>query len=420
MIPQDAIELLLPGAEPETADRARRVATFLRLLASDAGPTPAGSVRVSLERARGELEHDTLCRLGAAVADLLRHHLTGALGAESFCWLGRARMRPQSAWSLLEEAREERPGIAEVPEPGESALSVAARLFETARRLQLPRCDPSLFEAHLCRAKSGPRAGEEAFRALFEAGSELRGSAAALAGWVECALDRGAVAAAAVLLEENAALARSDDRLARLTSWVQLLRGVEPGRSSDLLDRGRTHVPASLADLRDRRPEWLTWLAGRRAEMPHTAAGGAIEVRCRERSDWGAVLLGVFALQQDGSQRALHLDVAPALQERLEAWLFERDGACGVSGQPERAVVVRPELIVWHRRDTDPLPGALGPASLALVLAPILDDMGEVAGWLRLEFEHHLVPARARLEALAAGWRTSVLAARGPDGSTLR
>jgi hypothetical protein len=433
VIPNDAIELLLPDADPERMDRARRVTTFLRLLASDAGsestgPASAGSVRVSLERARQELELDTHRRIGAALSALLRHHLTEALGPDSFCSFGPPGLRPRTAWSQLEEVREERPGLPGVPEPGESALSVAVRLLESCRRLEVLGPDLALFEAHLCRALEGPRRGEAAFRRLLDASGDA--PPAVWVGLIECTLDRGAVAAAAALLEESAVAVPQDrasgmaagERLVRLRSWVRLLRDAPPGPSGVGAEAGTETsggpIPVPLVELRERRPDWRAWLVGRpasaraaRPETPRTASRS--REHAGDRTDFGASVLGVFALQSDGSQVAVHLDVAPALQKQREDWLRERDGACTAPGELEQSIVARPEWAVRHRRAAEPLSGVLCEDALAVVLAPVLDDQGEVAGWLRLELEHHLVPSRARLELAAGAWRAAVLEARG-------
>lgn len=54
----------------------------------------------------------------------------------------------------------------------------------------------------------------------------------------------------------------------------------------------------------------------------------------------------------------------------------------------------------------------MGPDSALLALIPIRDDEGEVAGWLHLEWEHHLAPGLATLTHLARSWRARVLGLR--------
>src|SRR5262249_13153074 len=97
----------------------------------------------------------------------------------------------------------------------------------------------------------------------------------------------------------------------------------------------------------------------------------------------------------------------------VEAWLAEREDACSTIDEREHRLVVGARAIVEHAETGSALRGALGrEATRALALAPVLDDEGEVAGWLHVECEHHLLPSSARLAALGRAWRSEVLACR--------
>ncbi len=409
----EVLELLLPEATEAFGARARSLMTFLRLVADDASPRRAASVRLALDGARAELERATSERLLAALRDLLAHHLTAAGDPESFLDLGVASQSHQEAWTVLEEERAEHGWLAQVPAPGERPLEVASRLLTCAERVGLCALEAELWRARLRRLAEGPRAGEEALRALLERPEAKRPSRlarTALANLVECLLDRAAVQAALALLEAQASGVASEPRLARLLSWARLVAGDEPGARSALSAAGpaRQRVPAPLADLRVRRPEWLPLLAG-------PAARGRKRRResATTRSDLGAALLAVFAVEGDGSARVVHLDCAPGLKSRLAAWTEGREGARRRAGELEQELSLRAEPCVSQREQGYAPRGAIAPESIrAVALSPMLDGEGDVTGWLRLECEHHLLPSDGRLRALALAWRERVLVPR--------
>ncbi|HVS11672.1 MAG TPA: sigma 54-interacting transcriptional regulator, partial [Planctomycetota bacterium] len=403
--PADALEVLLPGAPPPLAERAKRLTTFLRLLANDSRVESGASVRVTLEGARGELERQARRRLLAAVLDLARHHLYAALGAESFAWLGEVEGTAQEGWSALEDLREELPWLAVVPEPGEPPLEVAMRLIDSGRRLGLGPGHEQLWRARCEEAARGPAAGEAAFRELLGGAGQSALQRAALAGALECLLDRGAVRAARMMFEERAGWVRADPRLRRLASWTQLLAGDEAQARAVVegIAPWRGRIPLSLAALREQRPEWLPLLAGRAALARGEPAW--IAPRPESRADGGAVLFAVFALRPGGAADAVQLDVAPGLRGRTEGWLRERDGATTQALEPEHRLVATARAVLVQRDGRGALRGALDPqGSRALALAPLLDPGGEVAGWLEIECDHHLLPVEARLERWARAW----------------
>ena len=399
MTAPDALELLLPDAPPRRADHARRVVTFLRLLAADARPAPAGRVRVDLDRARSVFELESDRSTSAVLADLLREHLIVAVGAESFCWPGAARTEVREAWSALEGWRDDWSWLPHVPTPGEPALAVCARLLEGLERIDADATALPLWRARVARAIEGPKSGEQRFRALLRSlGPDDVRAPFALAGLLECLLDLGAVRRARHELESSAERIAAHRRTRRLAGWVRLLSGDEPLEDTRSLAR-EGPLPTPLAELRERRPEWGPHLSGRVASV---AARPTSTTELPSRTALGATFLGLFALEAGGELRAVHVDAAPGLHTRLGGWLESRAGACAELGEPEHHLVVEARSVVRHRTEASPLRGALGaPDTCAWVLEPILDATGEVAGWLHLELDHHLVPSRRRLRAAA-------------------
>ena len=441
----DPLELLLPEADHDTRARARRVTTFLRLLTSDRDASRAAPARVNLELARHELEIQGRRRVLAALTDLLIHHVNSAIGEDSFLWCGEAGLEYGGAWRELADYSEDLPLPVDVPGPGEGVQSVAGRLLEAAATIGMSTGECELWRARLEHARaasldaSSTRSGgagrglgrteaEEAFGRLCEVEQGER-QAQAVAGLAECLLDRGAVSAARRLLAERWDGA-TRPRLRRLAAWSELLAG-DTGAARELsaqLPAWDGRLPGPLADLRKERPEWLPLLSGRRAPSslrwtPPMAGDGRPP---GQRISFGASVFMVVLFQK-GVRDILHSDLAPALVGRLEAFAREREGTSAVPGEAEHEVVTRGAALRLRRGQTG-IRAALAPKSaLGLALTPILDGEGEVAGWLHLETEHHLLPSQRALDSLAAAWRRPVLEALagaspfpGPAGDAAR
>ncbi len=416
---EDALDLLLPGSHEAELHRARKVTHFLRLLSDDARSQRAGSVGIDFERASGELERQDRESLEQALQDLLRHHLRPC--AESFAWLGEPELGLQEAWQLAAEFRGALPWLAGVPEPGEPPCDVADRLIASLERLPTGEHDVALWKARAVRVRAGARPAERLFRRAFEA--SLRASAGAsvtralAAGVAECLLDRAALRDTRAWLFEHLTLVSSDTRLRQLLAWTRLCLGDQAGAKSVLvgLRPWSGPLPTPLAALREHRPEWLPCLAGRIAESADLHGGFRDMSAIRDRSEIGAVVLGVFALRRDHSAQPVWIDVAPALRPLVEPWIAEREGAFALPSEREHRLVVGADVVTAHRAGEEPLVGALGKeATLSLALAPILDDEDEVAGWIHVECEHHLLPSAPRLLALARAWRGTVLTEPAP------
>ena len=414
----DTLELLLPGAPEPFLRRARNVVQFLRLLGADAGPARAASVGVGLEQARAELEMQDRARLGRALRDLLRHYLAARASSDTFVAWGEPALGHAEAWRVLDEFRGEHAWLPDVPGPRDSAARTLSRVLEAAERLGIEDDEILLWRSRTLRFTSGPRPAEALLRSGLESRHPSRdrewGGAGALgACLVECLLDRGALREARAWLQENAGCTAADPRLRQLLSWTLLCLGDYAGAKGAVVG-APVHagiLPASLAELRSERPEWLPCLAGRSSAPPDAEPLATPQGEVpRDRGDVGAVVLGVFAIGPAGQTVSVHVDTAPGLKSGLDAWLADRDGAFSVLGESEHELVVGGKAITVRKDGSTPIPGALGSDStLALALAPILDEHGEVAGWLHLECEHHRLPSRERLGAMAEAWRADVL-----------
>lgn len=397
----DVVELLLPEADEERRSRARRLSTCLRLLANDASPRRAARVGLALDGARAELARETRERLIEAVSRLFALHLAAARSADAFLSLDVGDGDAQAAWDVLHEERAESPWLAVVPQPGESPLEVAGRLLACARRLGLDEDVLALWDARRRALSLGPREGEAAFRALL---ARTQG-AAALAGALECLLERGAVRRARALLDVVPSALRVDARVARLEAWCSVLVDAAPPKA---LPPPAERVPAGLAALRRLGEPFRSSFAGRAARGPTRRLPSAAA-----RGEVGAALLAVFALDPAGAARCLSADAAPGRRGGLQDWCVERSDAARRDGELEHQALTRGESVIAHAAATSSPAGAQDPrGARAAAIVPVFDADGEALGWLRLEFEHHLVPSAAALRELARAWRSTLRAAR--------
>ncbi len=400
----DPIALLLPDLEEEECLQARRITTFLRLLSSDSRGESAGSSQVLLARAREDLEQDRVVRLANALEELLRIHLEHDLGRDEYSWFGSPKLNASDAWGVIADFRAEWEWLPEVPGPGESALAVAERLLAGLERLQDSRV--ALWRARLNLVQNGAEVGCASLQSV----AKSRGPGMnehfpdAVAGVAECFLSRGAVREAAAWLASQTDLFCKSRRLAQLDSWTRVLLGERP---KGVRDAGP--LPAPLCELRERVPELIRCLPG-------ASAGGDRGERWRSLKEWetpvrresiGASVLAVFAFRT-GLARLVQLDVAPALSYGVDAWLAEREDACTDPNDPQHALVVEVKPVLLDQ----PSSGAValgGKATVQAALEPILDDHGEVCGWIHVEFDHRATPSRRGFRELAAGWRDKVL-----------
>jgi hypothetical protein len=360
-----------------------------------------------MEVAGAELDALDRRRVSAALEALLAHCLRAYHGPGAFLAPAAPELSSEDAWRLVLEA----PAGPALPLPAESPLDVALRLLEALAANDPGGGASALGSARLRAAAEGPAAGETAFRALLGCALGPKQRHAAVAGVVGALLSRGRVGEALAFLGEHLDLVAVHPDLAWRLVWCRLLLGDEAGARAAArgLEPYAGELPQALLALRELRPAWLSLLPGR-----SPAAGSAVAPSPSGRLDLGASVLAVFALGPAHEALSLHLDVAPALRAQARRWAEERDGAAADLAAPEHALVAQAAPVARHREGA-PLAGCLDPRSLAHVLVPVLFGHGglegEVAGWIALEFAHHLLPADTALAALAERWRGPVLEA---------
>ncbi len=417
---QEILELLLPDAGEDRFRTSLRWTSFMRLLCDDARSGPGERVGIDRSGALGVFDDHAGEALKDHLVELLRAHLLAHFqltGRGGFLARSRDARTPQDGWSALEEFRHEQRRLATIPGPGESALSVARRLFASLEELAPDDPEVAVWRARL-RMAGGPSSERDAFSAperpllaLLQQAGERRSRAALLAGCVELMLERGAVRAASALLSDHAELSLEDDRLLELRSLSSLLcgdlaeaRALRAARAPGVRRLpARTVLPDALAELRERVPEWSEWLAGDRQEGPATPSAEALDV---SRGAVGAAFLAIFRIEAGGALAARHVEISPGWRKRFEAWSADREGVCSSPSRAEHRLVATACPQIEHRLPARPaLRGALGgEETLALALWPLFDARGEIAGWVHFEFEHHLVPSRRRLESLSHAW----------------
>ncbi|MEM7517209.1 MAG: hypothetical protein AAF368_09835, partial [Planctomycetota bacterium] len=266
--------------------------------------------------------------------------------------------------------------------------------------------------------EAGPVAGEAELRAALE-GLEGEGEPTLVAHIAECMLERGGVREAMHWLEEKRSLFCECARLRQLREWCRVLTD---RWASEELPEGTT-LGDSLVPVRLR----ALFESCRENRGTESASGSASRVRERgidesrglERSTFGLSCLAVFSLRVDGTATAIRVEAAPALKERVPAWLEERADACAIAEDPQQRLFVRARETVCHRSQAVGSAALAGEGALALVLTPILDPAGEVAGWIHFESEHHLLPSESTRAQLVQAWRDVVLHDRRAGGPAL-
>ena len=361
-------------------------------------------------------ELEQRARAAGALEDLLAHHLRAWLGDGSFLSVPRPRSGLQAAWHTLIDLRSDDRDLPGVPAPGEPVEEVVLRLVAALEDLDHDPAQLELWRARLEHARGGARAGEEAYREQLartpSSGPGSRAFAELALGVAEALVDQGALRAAADLLAElpdpgGGAAGRS---IAELGELLALLLGEREPTVED--SAPLRELPASLRVLGEDWPPAASWLKAAEplpaGQAPWSPLGP--EELVLERRALGAAVLAVFTHGRGEAPRAVHLDVAPGLRGRVDAWLVDGEDACCDPRRPEHALVLEARR---QRVHGTPPREALSERALALALQPLLDDDGEVFGWVHLEWDHHLVPADAVLGAVAGAWRSRLLVGGG-------
>jgi len=426
MVPADVIELLLPDAPARTAEHARTLIVFLRLLAADGRAASARDAQLDAERARAELARLDAQARTRALEDLLAHACTNAQGDEGWAQHADPKRSAHDAWRVLLESESSADRL-ELPRPGESALELAARLHAAlVQQLGAAHARCALWSAQLERLRSGPAVAaplfERAFTAARAAGAAPADCAALLAGQAACLLERGAPRAARALLENRLECVALDAGLARLLGASLLALGEERAAAEFLRAGGAApRWPASAVQLGCELESARTWF-GSSAEGSSARASDARHESAdarplplsfgRERADFGALAFAVLALGPQGEGRLVTSELAPGARAHESSWREARELAWRRAGEAEHELAAHARALRWQRAGEAVLRGAADAERVrALALEPIFGPLGELAGCVRLELEHHLLPSPARMRALAGAWREEVLAA---------
>jgi hypothetical protein len=390
---RDLLDWLLPGVSASEAARVRRLITVLRLHRDDAR---AGAPRIETGPRSGaaelrRLEHQRRAR---TLEGLLHAWITRLCSTDSFLVLGPP---PLSYEECLRRALDDGVARSWLPRPGEPARAGLERLLRRG-----PELGPGVRElwgARRVHVLEGPeRAGprwSEALRTARRVGSPLALQATLLAGRVAACLDRFDPRSAWELFAGGEVLASLEPALCSLMGWSALACGHQAA-ARELLGAAGSEgaVPPALAE--------MLHALGLGPAPPEPGAASVSDPSSRRAL--GATVLGTFVLA--GEHLRVHaLEAAPALRARLLERLSARDGAWLRPGEPDHELVQSRSPVRRDLVPADPegrLRGALGgPRSRALALVPLLEGP-RLRGWLHVESEHHLLPSRARLRALAA------------------
>jgi hypothetical protein len=323
--------------------------------------------------------------------DVIAHALALVRDSDSFLDLPTPERGWSASWRAIADL-----GPAdlapEVPSPGEEAAELVERLLACAERAPIAEGELALVRARALHALQGAAAGAGAWRELVGSRAFQRESlrGAALTGLAAALLDLGQPSRALEILERERQLLESRPEPAWLAVFARALLpdcGSALASAQDLAPfAGR--IPTLLAELRTACPDLVRALPGRDDGRERTLR---VELSLAEL---GATRISVLSIHSGGRVRPAWSDALPSA----------RAPALG-GGAPSRAetsVLATGRVRILRRAAEVHLgDAALAPGIRALALAPIFRESGEVAGLLRLEFDHWRVPSEARLQALS-------------------
>lgn len=403
------MESLLDWLAPDVRDRDgfERTVALVRQLALG---EPA---EVDFDMGRAEAEYAIeVRRAGLELCErLFGLHLRSLAGGERVGeWEPWARIDGDAAalWRALLELEGRGLGLAlpSLPEPEETAEMVAARVLLAAECLGLGAGRLAIWRAHLACASQGPRAALEMYAQLLDGdeGLDFDGRVEAHIGYVRALLLCGAVTRALDWADQHLDLAAAEPKLMRLVGWIQVAAGDLDAAGEMLQPAPQASLPALVAAIGAAWEPARAVLCGSSAWPAETRTVAWTGV---ERADLGAVALVV--IRADGT--IPFGDFAPGLRAPESEWL-ERQGLVMVEREAPEAGVLESGAVWVGFPDKDGDARArqnarhcLSERTRALALVPLLPPRGGRAlGWIRLEFEHYLVPDQKRLERFAATW----------------
>ena len=431
------------------------VMRFLQLLVDDAQSLDGGRTSLGFETARVELDRCDRQAACEALVALLQHALRAAAPADCWLALEAAVLDARAAWRQLDDLRDEQPWLPG-PEAAQLGLPhLAEQLLEAlAQSTQEPalgmlwrarwlHASGALDEAEVLyrfvatsppvaasREARAPAAGTVEHARLGKASCAKAGlgegqgncspSARFAAARAVCALhlQRGAVREATAWRTqwraqcrdlELAESGRSDVGGSGAQDWgyldgaLALAEGNWSAARALFAGVDASDVPLALVEMARALPEVAEALPAASTRAREAVVAARLPL---ERRSVGAAALVVYAQDDDGGVRSVHADAAVGLRAALAEHAAGREDALALSGSLEarlfaagRGVVEHAQIppgkaLVGdsHRERMVPIRGAIGHASKAVALEPIVDEAGEPLGWLHLEWEHHLVP----------------------------
>lgn len=428
--PSALLDWLAPGA----ADRAgleRAIGLARALLAED---RPEGEGEGACVAAEYEAE---VRRMALELCEgLFELHLE-SLGRPAVEGQGAGTRGGRAAplWKALVELEQRGLDLAlpSLPEPHETPEMVAGRVLLAAECLGLSAGRLALWRAHFAAAVEGPVRAVlhfEEVRGNEELDFETRVALECAVGHV--LLSAGAIPRALDWAAGVLDLAAAEPRVRRVVGWVHAASGDLEAAAELGLPTAPAKLPACVFALGQH------WPAARAVLSTPPDAENARAWQARgaspgwegmERTELGAVLLAVVAVERCG--RVVQLDHAPGLTPPCEGW-YDRQEFVGADRRtPEGRVLESGEVWVGHP-DVAGEPQArelarhcASPRTRAVALVPLVQGEGPRLGWLRLEFEHFMVPAPARLRRIAERWRQRLGVGRAstvaadPDGERL-
>jgi hypothetical protein len=415
-----AIELVAPDLYSKgesTAQRLRAAITLARLLASEGRAPRAASIGLDLQHAERELTECIRAETLALITSLFHAHLKRRSGLEP--WRASAQSS-SDFWLGIIRLEERKLGLAlpSLPDPGEGRSAVAQRVLASALCLGLSEAAAEIWRGHLAFSEQDPVQADAAYRKVLDAKATATFAerAMAIAGVAGCLLDRGVVFLARDWMESHLDVAAACPDLIRLAGLANLAAGDIEAAGEFLAPQLRRCLPISFAALGDRRPELRAILSGPMEWERPTLAPDALTARRLDRSDVGAAALVVLqAPAQGGAGHVLFTDLARSLGEPSASWRDRQAAAPFTAGEPEQSLLARGKVWIGFTEDEGGerlLRSCLSPTAKAVALVPVRcsDSSGsKLLGWIRLEFEHRLVPDIGRLMALGRAARRAFL-----------
>ncbi|MFT6713460.1 MAG: hypothetical protein ACJAVJ_000736 [Planctomycetota bacterium] len=427
---EDLLQLIAPevagevrGSGAKVADHLRSAITLARLLSATATRPRVDSTELDLARAGRELAKCVRSDTLQVLQQLFFLHLEDRSGLGPW---PKPTTSATQLWKGILNLERRNMGLAlpSLPEPGESREDVALRILAAALCLGLSESESNNWRGHLAFTKQDPLLAEPCYRrALGVEAATFEERATAIAGVAGCMLDRGVVFLARDWLDRHLDLAAACPQLARLAGLARLAAGDCMDAGQLLQPEPRHSLPRVLGSLGDRVPSLRSVLAGSLVWKPGTAVSAATPRRI-SRSDYGASVLVIMCAPgaSDGRKpdraaaecRPVRWDLAASLGQPSEAWLDRQVAAPWTSGEPEQAIVAGADGFVGFTHDEDEQDEqgqhlkrtCLSTSAKAMALVPVThQENGALLGWVRLEFEHWLVPDPGRLAALGRAAR---------------